>query len=78
MALVNNRRQLQLRFLFVNPFLNSLEFLQDFFIAMFIDCCCRAEEAVEFAAGCGIEADAGGFLAVGDADEVIGLVFVGG
>jgi len=38
--------------------------------------CCGAEEAVEFAAGGGVEADAGGFLAVGDADEVIGFIVI--
>ena len=54
-----------------------MEFFEEFFIAMFMSCCGRSEEAVEFAAGGGVEADAGGFLAVRDADEVIGFVVVG-
>ena len=54
-----------------------MKFFEDCGDSGFVGRCCRSEEAVEFAAGGRVEADAGGFLAVRDADEVIGLVFVG-
>jgi len=75
---LNCFRQLRLGFFKLDAFFDCVEFFEDCFIAVFTSGCCRSEEAVEFAAGGGVEAHTRCLLAVCDADEVIRFIIVGG